>query len=68
MLTLDHVYGGGAADERQLGSLGGRLYRHLKRSGFPPGFQVLCYNCNVGKYRNDGTCPLHQNKLDEVAA
>lgn len=23
----------------------------------------LCYNCNVGKYRNDGVCRIHGSDL-----
>jgi hypothetical protein len=26
---------------------------------FPAGFQVLCLNCNHGRFRNGGICP-HQ--------
>jgi hypothetical protein len=28
----------------------------LKQRGWPPGIQILCYNCNYGKRKND-TCP-----------
>jgi len=28
----------------------------------PAGFQVLCFNCNIGKQLNDGTCP-HQLQI-----
>jgi hypothetical protein len=31
-----------------------RLYRALKRSDYPPGYQVLCANCNIIK--------VHENK------
>jgi hypothetical protein len=30
------------------------------KQGFPDGFQTLCFNCNVGKYKNGGVCP-HQS-------
>ena len=63
-LTLDHIDGGGAAHRAKLrgdskrtdGGGGLKLYLHLKRMGYPPGFQVLCMNCNFakGKY---GRCP-----------
>jgi len=67
-LTLDHIDGGGAAHRATLrgsmqkprtdGGGGVKLYAWLKRMGYPPGFQVLCMNCNFakGKY---GVCP-HQ--------
>jgi hypothetical protein len=62
MLTLDHINNDGAAHRRTLN--GGRarttasvdMYRRLKDEGFPPIMQVLCYNCNISKHRNRGTC------------
>jgi hypothetical protein len=60
-LTIDHVNGDGAKHRRRLKESGGygglSLYRSIKRAGFPPDFQVLCYNCNVGRHRNGGVCP-----------
>jgi hypothetical protein len=58
-LTLDHVENNGAEERRKLGSKGRgpTFYRYLKRLNFPPGYQVLCANCNMGKYLNKGTCP-----------
>ena len=53
-LTLDHVNNGGRAHRMAKGTQG--VLRELQRSGFPPGFQVLCFNCNLarGAY---GVCP-----------
>lgn len=56
-LTIDHIYGGGSAHTRQLGVHGGEFYSWLKRQGYPPGFQVLCFNCNSGRHMNGGVCP-----------
>jgi len=60
-LTLDHVDGGGNAHrkginrgEREWG--GGGLMRWLLNHDYPPGFQVLCWNCNAGKAFY-GVCP-----------
>ena len=55
-LTIDHITGGGT---KHVKSLAKNFYDWLVVNGFPSGFQTLCYNCNVGKYRNGGTCP-HQ--------
>lgn len=58
-LTLDHTGGGGGAARRSEGHRGGTAqYRRLRRAGFPPGYRVLCWNCNctIGKL---GKCP-HQ--------
>ena len=57
-LTIDHVRSDGAAHRKRLGSLGGaRFYKWLRDNGYPPGFQVLCMNCNHGRHRNGGKCP-----------
>lgn len=67
-LTLDHINNDGAAHRRELlGKSGkvpgvtGSLYGSLKKKGYPPGFQVLCMNCNFSKFRNGGIC-IHQAK------
>lgn len=28
-------------------------------AGFPPEYQIQCFNCNLGRARNGGVCP-HQ--------
>jgi len=61
-LTLDHVDGDGGGRDRQLG--GSRLCYILKQAGFPPGYQVLCFNCNVAKHWL-GICP-HQTKKENL--
>jgi len=56
-LAIDHIDGTGSEERERLGLKGGRgWYRHLKKSGFPPGYRVLCHNCNcaLGFY---GYCP-----------
>jgi hypothetical protein len=35
------------------------IYEFLVRNHFPPGFRILCYNCNCGGPHNGGICP-HQ--------
>lgn len=60
-LTIDHVNNDGAEHRKIVGSLGGtRLYKWLRDRKFPIGFQVLCMNCNQGRYRNGGICPHKQ--------
>lgn len=62
-LTLDHVAGGGNADRKANGHKGGTAqYRALRKNGFPPGFRVLCWNCNsaIGIH---GYCP-HQKSSE----
>jgi hypothetical protein len=67
-LTLDHVENDGAKWRREtLGSrsmAGYRTYAWLFRHSFPPGYQVLCMNCNHGKRMNHGVCP-HQERCND---
>jgi hypothetical protein len=58
-LTIDHIEGRTRATRRIAGS-GQRTYQYLIRHHFPPGYQVLCWNCNQGRAVNGGICPhLH---------
>jgi hypothetical protein len=47
-LSIDHVKGGG---HRHVTSIGGTeaFYLWLKKNKYPPGFQVLCMNCQFIK-------------------
>jgi len=56
---IDHISGGGR-QERIRAGFGVRLWRLLKKGGFPPGYQVLCANCNQAR-RGGKKCP-HQIK------
>ena len=65
-LTIDHIDGGGGKHKRaakchNIGTL-------LRREGYPPGFQVLCWNCNCGRQLNGGVCPHKQNNRNKPAA
>lgn len=59
-LTIDHIEEDGARHRRGIrgaGCGGGvHFYRWLIRNGYPKGFQVLCFNCNVSKHLNGGKC------------
>jgi len=55
-LGLDHMNGGGCR-ERRVGKIGVySIYSKLRKQGFPPGYQVLCMNCNFAK-GHIGFCP-----------
>lgn len=56
-LTIDHVNGGGTAHRRSLGMGNRRMMLQIIAEGFPPKYQILCFNCNIGKHRNGGACP-----------
>lgn len=60
-LQIDHENNDGAKHRKQIGK-GYKLYYWLIENDFPEGFQVLCVNCNWGKYVNNGICP-HNNHL-----
>lgn len=47
-LSIDHIDGKGSEHRRAMGrSVGARqIYTWLRKHGYPPGFRVLCMNCN----------------------
>ena len=52
-LQIDHVDNSGAKERAELGGrhfAGQRFYQHLKKRGWPSGYQTLCANCNLIKY------------------
>ncbi len=52
ILQLDHISGGGTTERKKIG-WAKRLYRTLELSNYPPGFQVLCVNCNFIKLHDN---------------
>lgn len=54
-LAIDHIDGIIPEDRKRTGS---QLTRLLELQGWPPGYQVLCHNCNMA-VRDGATCP-HQ--------
>ena len=60
-LTLDHINNDGAEHKRFLKTRSTRnIYIWIIKNNFPPIFQILCFNCNCGRYyRTNNVCP-HQ--------
>lgn len=58
-LSLDHINGGGRK-QRQVIKV--RWWEWIIKNNFPPGFRVLCHNCNqsIGLY---GYCPHSKGPL-----
>ena len=56
-LTIDHMYGKGRKQKNSLHRWGRAFYLWLIKNNFPEGYQVLCYNCNCGRAKNNGICP-----------
>ena len=54
-LTIDHINGGAPADRPHFKKYGG-LALWLRARGYPPGYQILCWNCNCAKGIY-GICP-----------
>lgn len=58
LLTFDHVNNDGKLHRQ---SIGNTMCTWLIKNNFPSSIQLLCYNCNIGKYHNKGKCP-HQEE------
>lgn len=63
-LTIDHINGGG---RKHIKEVGNKIYRWTKKNNFPQGYQVLCFNCNLGKH-NKSLCPhkLSQEEINKI--
>jgi hypothetical protein len=54
-LVIDHLGGHGNEQRRQIfgrAQGGPEFYHWLVKNGYPPGFQVLCSNCNMSKAKH----------------
>jgi len=61
--TIDHPNGGGQAERRRIKRSPGRdFYAWLIKEGFPPGYRVLCFNCNCS-WGFLGYCPHTDKKI-----
>lgn len=57
-LTIDHINNDGAAYRRKFGKTLFYLHRFLVQNNFPDDYQLLCWNCNAGRfYSGTGICP-----------
>lgn len=57
-LCIDHTNNNGSEDRKITKGSGSKTYVWLYKHGYPPGYQVLCHNCNMAKGFY-GKCP-HQ--------
>jgi len=57
-LAIDHIDGGGIAHRKALykDSGSGIMTWWLRKQGYPPGFRILCHNCNQA-LGHHGYCP-----------
>ena len=63
-LSVDHVNNDGYLERKA--HTQGNLYSRIIRAGFPDTYQLLCFNCNMAKRRNNGVCP-HQEGSTVIA-
>lgn len=58
-LSIDHKNNDGAKHRREIKAVSGYLLNlWIKRNNFPPIFQILCFNCNLGReLQEDKVCP-----------
>lgn len=68
LLTIDHVNNDGNNHRKRIGKVAYYIYRHLIQNGFPKdNYQLLCWNCNLGKHLNKGKCPHEDTRMKFVA-
>jgi hypothetical protein len=58
-LTIDHVNDDGKI-ERLTYRTPKSLYVRLRQEGYPPGYQLMCFNCNAAKHI-EGGCTCQQS-------
>ena len=63
-LTLDHTNNDGAQHRKTIHQVRVDIYAWLHKEKYPPlALRVLCFNCNMGRQRNGGTCPHQSTKI-----
>lgn len=60
-LTIDHTNNDGA-EQRRSGLSGDKFYKYLIDNPKSPDYQVMCWNCNSGRYVNGGICPHKEER------
>ncbi len=63
-LAIDHIDGNGAQHRKEIGHT--NLYRWIVKNNFPEGFQILCRNCNWGKFVR-GICPHQTERGNDIS-
>ena len=63
-LTIDHINNDGNIHRKSNSRHG--TPKWLIDNCFPNGFQVLCWNCNLGKFHNKGICPHEEIRKQQM--
>src|SRR5574343_243582 len=53
-LSIDHVNSDGHVDRKKFGNSTGRRYKRIVDEWFPDTYQLMCFNCNLGRALNGG--------------
>lgn len=64
-LSIDHVNNDGYKERKTKGGQSDNMCQKIIKNGFPNTYQILCFNCNLGKARNGGICPHLTKKNNE---
>ncbi len=62
-LTMDHINNDGKAERKKFKGSSYAMYAHMRdlfykdKEQAQSRYQILCWNCNMGKQHSDGTCP-----------
>lgn len=56
-LTLDHINGGGTKERKKNSNSVISMFLKIIKNNYPKDYQVLCWNCNLGRQHNKGICP-----------
>jgi hypothetical protein len=62
-LTIDHINNDGFRTAGKYHRAGIGLCRWLLKNNFPPGYQVLCFNCNCGRETAESVPIILTSKL-----
>lgn len=65
-LTIDHIVPARRKANSARKDCGTHLYEYLRDNNFPPGYRVLCYNCNCSTGKSPRPCP-HEEKRIQLA-
>ncbi len=59
-LTFDHINNDGSQHRKIIGKHSENLYKWICDNNFPDSIQILCWNCNSGRFFNGGICPHNE--------
>jgi len=67
VLSIDHINGKGNLQRRKIGVRSGHMFwSWLIKNNFPPGYQVLCMNCQWIKRHTNNECNQKDNSVLDV--